>query len=79
VPALAASLIGSVRMHLYGCAMLPAVVRRRARKARVVGQTLLVPGPGAARLEFAHEEEAREEPRCALATAESVRSPHAVH
>jgi hypothetical protein len=32
VPALAASLNGSVRVHLYGCAMLLAVVRRRARR-----------------------------------------------
>jgi len=33
-PALAASLIGSVRVHLYGCAMLLVVVRRRVRRLR---------------------------------------------
>ncbi len=41
MPALAASLIGSVRVHLYGCAMLLAVVRRRAREAREVAQRLV--------------------------------------
>ncbi len=33
-PQCRADLIGSVRAHLYGCAMLPATVRHRARETR---------------------------------------------
>jgi hypothetical protein len=109
VPALAASLIGSVRVHLYGCAMsLRWSAGEPERLGRCPASREADPGTrrpcgrpdartrlalrssrgrhtGAAVVQelvaFAQttREEAREEPRCAIATAESVRSPHVVH
>jgi hypothetical protein len=40
-PRCRADLIGSVRAHLYGCAMLPVAVRHRAREAREIAQRLV--------------------------------------
>jgi hypothetical protein len=40
-PQCRADLIGSVRAHLYNCAILPAAVLRRAREAREVAQRLV--------------------------------------
>ena len=40
-PRCRADLIGSVRAHLYSCAMLPVNVRHRAREAREVAQRLV--------------------------------------
>jgi hypothetical protein len=40
-PRCRADLTGSVRAHLYGCAMLPVAVRHRAREAREIAQRLV--------------------------------------
>jgi hypothetical protein len=40
-PICRADLIDAVRAHLYGCAMLPADVRQRAREAREAAQQLI--------------------------------------
>jgi hypothetical protein len=43
-PQCRADLIGSVRAHLYSCAILPAAVLRRLREAREVAQRLVKRG-----------------------------------
>jgi hypothetical protein len=45
-PQCRADLIGSVRAHLYSCAILPAAVLQRLREAREVAQRLVTRGTG---------------------------------